>query len=322
MDAKFNHTHVYELLVSREISWQSIIYDLINTEQLNPWDVDLSLLVQKYLEKIRVLEEANFFVSSKVLFAASLLLRIKSEILLNKYIRSIDEILFGKEEEKKKQMERIEIDESELPLIYPRTPLPRLKKVSLQELMEALNKAITTETRKTKREILFKQVMKEAEVVFPRGKISVSKRIREIYARILTMAKKNAGKISYSTLIGEDKIEKIAGFLPVLHLDVQKRIFLEQETHFAEIYVWLYKHYLANRPKHELDEENPEKIHEEIKTDEAKKLDELEQELYQKAEEKLEEEVIKEEIVKERVQEINQDFENPLADAVDEALME
>ena len=42
------------------------------------------------------LEEADFFISSKVLLAACLLLRIKSEILLNQYIKSIDEILFGK----------------------------------------------------------------------------------------------------------------------------------------------------------------------------------------------------------------------------------
>src|SRR3990172_11099257 len=86
---------IHNLLFNREIGWQEIIYDLINTEQLNPWDIDIIILTGKYLEKIAQLEEADFFVSSKVLLAASLLLRIKSEVLLNKYIKSIDEILFG-----------------------------------------------------------------------------------------------------------------------------------------------------------------------------------------------------------------------------------
>src|SRR3989344_1744538 len=101
---------IHDLLFSRELGWQEIIYDLINTEQLDPWNVDIIILTNRFLEKIQELEE-NYFVSSKVLLAAALLLRIKSEILLNKYIKSIDEILFGKKETKKNGLERIELDE-------------------------------------------------------------------------------------------------------------------------------------------------------------------------------------------------------------------
>ena len=91
---------IHDLLFNKELGWQEIIYDLINTEQLNPWDINIIVLTDKYLERIQGLEEEDFFISSKVLLAASLLLRIKSEILLNKYIKSIDEILL----EKKKRL--------------------------------------------------------------------------------------------------------------------------------------------------------------------------------------------------------------------------
>ena len=87
---------IHDLLFNKEVSWQNILYDLINTEQLIPWDIDISLLANKYLEKIQKLEEQSFFISSKVLLAAALLLRIKSEILLNEYIKSIDDIHYGK----------------------------------------------------------------------------------------------------------------------------------------------------------------------------------------------------------------------------------
>src|SRR3989338_8730978 len=127
---KIGQEQIHGLLFGQQLSWQAIIYDLINTEQLNPWDIDLVLLTNKYLEKIRLLEEANLFISSKVLFAAALLLRIKSEILLNHYIPSLDEILFGKKEEKKYIQERIELEE-EIPGLVPRTPLPRFRKVTL-----------------------------------------------------------------------------------------------------------------------------------------------------------------------------------------------
>lgn len=245
---KIGNEHLYEMLTGKEMSWHAIIYDLMNTGQLDPWDIDLALLAKKYLEKIKLLEESNFIVSSKVLLVASLLLRIKSEILLNEYVRSIDDILFGKKEQGKKP-ERIILDENELPILYPRTPLPRMRKVSLQELMSALNKAISTETRRIRREIIDKQAEKMADIVLPKSRINVKDRIRKIYSRILTMFKAKQSKVSYTELVGVDKEEKISSFLPVLHLDNQQKVFLEQEKHFEEIYVWLYSHYLKNKPE-------------------------------------------------------------------------
>lgn len=263
---RIGNEHLYELLTSKEIGWQAIIYDLINTGQLNPWDIDLGILANKYLETIKMLEEANFFVSSKVLLAASLLLRIKSEILLNEYIRSIDDILFGKEEQAK-PVERIQIDENELPILYPKTPLPRMRKVSLQELMLALNKAINTENRRIKKEIVSKQIMREAEIVLPRTRINIKDRIRKIYSKILTMFKTKKTRLSYSELTGDNKDDRIACFLPCLHLDSQQKVWLEQEKHLDEIYVWLYHHYkkqeFAKLKARELVEEKKAEIIEE-----------------------------------------------------------
>ena len=98
VDKKTNlkQEQIHDLLFKPEIRWQEIIYDLINTDQLDPWDINITILTNGYLEKIRELEEGDFFISSQVLLAAALLLRIKSELLLNRYINSIDEILFGR----------------------------------------------------------------------------------------------------------------------------------------------------------------------------------------------------------------------------------
>ena len=123
---------VHDLLFNREIGWQDIIYDLINTEQLDPWNIDIGALSGGFLLKIQEYEEMDFFVSSKVLLAAALLLRIKSELILSRYLRSIDSILFGNEEKtKKSSFERIELDE-EIPELIPRSPMPRFRKVTLK----------------------------------------------------------------------------------------------------------------------------------------------------------------------------------------------
>ena len=231
---------IHKLLFEDKLSWQSIIYDLINTEQLDPWNVDLCLLSAKFLEKVRLLEEANFFVSSKVLLAASLLLRIKSEIVLNEDIPSLDEILFGtKEETTPYVQERIELD-GEVPALVARTPLPRFRRVTLEELMSALGKAIKTENRRIKREILVKQHEWEVEVALPKQKMNVHERIQQIHAKLLLLFEGRDERLSFSSLVREGtRHERILDFAALLHLDTQQRVWLEQEGHFEEIWVWM-----------------------------------------------------------------------------------
>ncbi len=237
---------IHDLLFNREIGWKEIIYDLINTEQLNPWDINIIVLTEKYLEKVTKIEETDFFVSSKVLLAAALLLRIKSEILLNEYIKSIDEILFGKKEKKKHVLERIEL-EGEIPELIPRSPIPRFKKVTLKELIESLNKAITTENRRIKKEIINKNALREISFSIPKRKFNVKNKIKEIYENLFSHLKKEKRKkISFTNFIGKNKEDRIIAFLPLLHLETQKKIWLEQENHFDEIHIWLKETYCVS----------------------------------------------------------------------------
>lgn len=281
---------IHDILFNREIGWQEIIYDLINTEQLDPWDINITILTDKYLEKVSELEEADFFVSSKVLLAAALLLRIKSEILLNKYIKSIDEILFGKKEEKKHVLERIELDEA-IPELVPKTPMPRFKKVTLQELIESLDKAIATENRRIKREIINRNALRETAFNLPKRKFNIKSRIREIYENLLKHFKENEKKkrVSFNEFIGDDKGERVISFSPLLHLDHQKKIWLEQEVHFDEFYIWLKEIYLEHNPDPFAD----------LKEEIEHKIEELDDEK------------------KKRLEKINKDFENPLAHLFD-----
>ncbi|MBD3247142.1 hypothetical protein GF378_00800 [Candidatus Pacearchaeota archaeon] len=247
--ASVKQDEIHDLLFNRKIGWQEIIYDLINTEQLNPWDIDITILTNKYLQRIKQMEEADFFISSKVLFAAALLLRIKSEILLNDYIKSIDEILFGKKDEQPKEREKLEI-EGEVPELVPRSPIPRFKKVTLKELVSALNKAITTENRRIRKEIINKNALRETNISLPKKTISLKDRTKELYQRLTSHFNENKKhrKISYTKFIGEDKETKIISFFPLLHLENQHKIWLDQEEHFEEIHIWLKKVYLKHNP--------------------------------------------------------------------------
>jgi len=233
---------VHDLLFSEKLSWQSIIYDLINTEQLDPWELDLVYLANKFLERVRALEEENFFVSSKVLLAAALLLRMKADLLLDRDLQGLDDILFGKKEEKKYHQERIELDE-DVPGLVPRTPLPRFRKVSLEELMKALGKAIDTENRRIRKVVLLKQQEVEIALSLPKKRINIQDSIKNIYSKLLEIFSKREEKLAFSELAGQGNEERIATFVPLLHLDNQHKVWLEQEGHLEEIWILLKELY-------------------------------------------------------------------------------
>ena len=214
---------IHDLIFNREIGWQEIIYDLINTEQLDPWDIDIIILTDKYLERISLLEEADFFVSSKVLLAATFLLRTKSEILLNQHIKSIDEILFGKKEQPSREIERIEFDEI-IPELIPKSPIPRFKRVTLEELMGSLNKAIATENRRIKKEIVKRRASWDVSFSLPKKTFNIKNKIRDIYENLFDYFKENETKqkVSFTEFVGVSKEERIIAFSPLLHLDHKK----------------------------------------------------------------------------------------------------
>ncbi len=278
---KVNQEQIQDLLFGEKLGWQAIIYDLINTEQLNPWDMDLVKLTNRYLEKIKELEEANFFVSSKVLLAASLLLRIKSEILLNQDLCDLDDILFGKSEEKKYEQERIELDD-DIPDLIPRTPLPRFKRVTLPELMEALGKAMKTEHRRIKREILVKQQERYADLVIPKNTVNLKDKIDEMYSKLKSLFANSDQQVAFSELVKEfdKKEDKIYSFVSLLHLDNQQKVWLEQEKHFEEIWVLLKEMYLAKN--HDMLNrllEEMEKLEEEHETEAEREVQQVEEEI-------------------------------------------
>ena len=238
---KVGQEQIHGILFNDSLSWQSIIYDLINTEQLDPWDINLSVLAQRYLEKIKEIEEANFFVSSKVLLAAALLLRIKSEILLNEYIPSLDEILFGEKGEKvEKVQKRLDFD-GDIPGLVSRTPIPRFRKISLEELMGALNKAIATETRRIRKVVVARQQEYEAALALPKTRINLNESILRVHAELNERFSRSEEKLAFSQISGKEREEKAATFIPLLHLDSQHKVWLEQAKHCGEIWI-LLKH--------------------------------------------------------------------------------
>jgi len=276
----YSQEQVQDILFKGEISWKEIIFDLINTEQLDPWDIDISVLTDRFLEKIEEYENLDFFISSQVLLAASLLLRIKSELLLSKYMRGIDEILFGEEKDSKKRLfERIELDE-DIPELIPKSPMPRYRRVTLNELIESLNKAIITENRRIKKTIVNQNALRETGISLPKRKFNIANKLKSIHSRLIAHfdANKSHKKIPYSSFIGNEREERALSFYPLLQLEMNDKIWLEQESSFDEIHIWMKKVYLKHNPNlfDDLIDSTSELSLEELKRlEEVEKFDDL-----------------------------------------------
>ena len=53
-----HHEHIHDILMDQdEITWQSIIKDLIKTEQMDPWNVNVSKLSKMFSSSIRKRED-------------------------------------------------------------------------------------------------------------------------------------------------------------------------------------------------------------------------------------------------------------------------
>ncbi len=234
------NSRIFNLLfVEDELSWKDLIFKLIDEEHMDPWDIDVSILSQKFLEMLTKLKELDFRISGKMVLASAILLKMKSDILIEQDIARFDNMMNNPEENMPLDDSRPAYDASGKPTIYPRTPQPRKRKVSVYDLVNALEKALEVESKRKRYAVNPKKI----DVKIPEHKFDLGKAMSTVYARVETHynTKKNKDKLlTFDDLVVSDsKKDKVLTFVPLLHLDTQRKIDLEQETHFDKIHVKL-----------------------------------------------------------------------------------
>lgn len=204
-------------------TWREMLLDLVVSEKLDPWNIDIVDIASRYLERIRNLQKLDLRVPANLILAASILLRFKS-----------DALRFEEEEQVVEQ--QTFIDEQtpvEIPMLSLRTRIPRKRKVTLNELMSALEEVFEEQRKRQE-----KPVIKESMVInIP--KYDITERMKEIYRRV----KENAdasGLVTFSSLLKKRTREEIIyTLLPILHLAQDGRVSIFQEKFFGEIFIQL-----------------------------------------------------------------------------------
>ncbi len=250
------NARVYEVVLrGDEISWQTILFDLVKNQQMDPWAVDLSALTEHFLEVIHNLTETDFRINGKVVLAAAMLLKIKTSALLDHDINALDTLLASQDEmgmdgaiedEGPRGRERIVVDG--IPKVYPRTPQPRQRAVSIYDLVEALEQALEVNVRRQRR-ILFSY----PEVRIPERKIDLLSAMDGMHEKVKTHYAEKQERLTFDSLVeGTDKFAKIFTFMPLLHLTTARKTDLDQPEHFSTIYITLAQAGLEAAPGTEI----------------------------------------------------------------------
>ena len=232
---------IYEMLFEKDdVTWQSLLYELIRKEEMDPWDVDITALTKKYIDVIKELKALDFRISGKILLAAAILLRIKSHRLVGEDLDQFDRLLA-----EPMPTEDI-LDTFDEPtensgahdqhLLIPRTPQPRKRKVSIFDLVEALEKALEVKHRRIVQRV---PVFMDAPVKVR----DISEMIKELYFKIKHLfVHEQIHSLTFDKLVPtQSREDKVYTFIPLLHLSNHRKVELRQEMHFGEIEISLLR---------------------------------------------------------------------------------
>lgn len=234
------NSKIYEILFEKDdVTWQTIISELIKSDEIDPWDIDISHLTQRYIEVVNKLKEFDFNISGKALLAAAILLKIKSNRLVGEDLDEFDRIIAGANEntdlladDESEFLQNTRISEQEKNILIPRLPQPRKRKISIHDLMGALEKALEVKQRRLFRNSPY------FNIDIPKKTQSANLTIQKLYLKIQNFFHTENKKLTFADLVpSENKMDKIYTLIPLLHLSNKSKIDLQQEKAFGEIMI-------------------------------------------------------------------------------------
>ncbi len=217
-----------EELVS-SATWKDLLLRLVETNKLDPWDIDIGKIAVDYISTIAKMKLMDLSVPANILFAASYLLKLKSE-----YMQIFPESGSEEAETDEGQHQRVLPD---IPNLVVRSRHLPYRKITLQDLMDALDDAIKIGER---REVTTKSIVPSIEINI--NKDDIYQKMDAAY-RIFERGSDADGSILFSKVSrGMDTESMIFDlFVPMLFLEQNGKVILFQDPFFSEIIIKLGK---------------------------------------------------------------------------------
>ncbi|MBN2067885.1 MAG: segregation/condensation protein A [Candidatus Diapherotrites archaeon] len=219
-------------------AWKTILIGLVKSEKMDPWDIDIVDLANKYWEKIQNMQRADLRIPANAILASAILLKLKARTIR---LSSLDE---DEEETKEVSREELAMIEESLPELKGQRQF-REGKISLDELVVSIEKIL--EKTKQRKSILREKDLPEFK--FFLNEENIDGKIENVFAKIRERAD-SQGLVAFTALLDErTPMAMINCFVPLLFLVNQGKVNAWQDEWFGEIFISLIEGGEENRER-------------------------------------------------------------------------
>lgn len=220
-------------------SWEGVLHRL--TADMDPWDIDVSELARRYRDYLQALRELEFEIPGRMVLTCSILLRMKSDLLLAQeratdrdgLVAELDEAV---DEAMEVGSDPVDPGSFRLPILRA----PR-RQVTLLDLRTALQGAMKVSRRRAERLIDHVDIEDEYDPfqAFELGGTDFSQRLHILLERIKSLLSGRRVLSFFKLLDQGDKEERVHRFFEVLHLAAEGQISCTQKEFLGDISIRL-----------------------------------------------------------------------------------
>lgn len=199
-----------------------VLTDILELQKISPWELDLAELVNGFIGRLLTAEYIDFRICGRALLSAAILLRLKTEYLLE----------FGREEE-----EIIKVIEDDIFLPPIRPPFRQnIRPTSSAEFLEALRELVFPPKKRSRKHTKIGDSLPTIPQ-FDGSRVELTKSMKGIYTKLLE-ASLESNPISFVDFVnGMSRIDIIRVFLTLLYLIGEGKIRISQDLQYGDIMI-------------------------------------------------------------------------------------
>lgn len=228
----------YEIDNIAEMPWEETLEFL--TSDMDPENIDICVLTERYQEYIEELEEFDLEVPARAIRLCAALLKFKTLALAGEDPLKEEEPENPMDFEEEPMMEEEDHLEEDGPglevgpdLEMPVKPKPR-RRMSLDELTAALEDAMEVKQKREQRQ----ELREEMEDPVGIDEKSLEEKVNSLFSKVTSLVSGSSDKIPFNKLVESgDNEEKIEKFLHVLHLENEEKVQCVQEEWLGDLEV-------------------------------------------------------------------------------------
>ncbi len=204
-------------------TWKEVLLDMIATEKLDPWNIDIIVLANSFLGRVREMKTLDLHVPANIILAAAILLKYKSNAL--KIV----------EEPQLQETYPEEPSAEEIPKLELVSRIPPKGPVTLKDLLTEMERVIKYDDNREKP----KPRSVEEVITIEAPRFDIEERMEAVFGKLRQRAD-SEGWATFSALLDRKTAdETIYTLIPLLHLSQKKMVDLKQDEFFGEIFVRL-----------------------------------------------------------------------------------